>query len=248
MAPSNSAPATKKVWFKSPWKLEKEDPTHLVYQPAATLQPGDAECEPARLERSQDTGIHSGSSSNPDDLLEDDLASNNETQLQVLQDDTRNVFVEFINDHEEQMSSACTSSKIIPVVTYDGHAMYKSTLVGQLNGNLYLSKDRLTRIKNSIYFNNADDYDGVASSTTTMFMGLESDVGVYFNNLRTTGGSSTRSDKRGKRGRPSPTNCGVDNGIFCVGRVQKLRVKVGTKWGMCWHPIDLMKRSIQNAG
>jgi len=103
-------------------------------------------------------------------------------------------------------------------------------------------------MKNSIYFNNADDYDAAASSTTTMFMGLGSDVGVYFNNLQKTGGSSTRSDKRGKRGRPSRTNHGVDTGIFCVGRVQKLRVKVGTKWGMCWHPIDLMKCSIQNAG
>ena len=34
--------------------------------------------------------------------------------------------------------------------------------------------------------------------------------------------------------------------MFYIGRVQKIRVKVGTKWGNCWQPIDLMKRAVQN--
>lgn len=34
--------------------------------------------------------------------------------------------------------------------------------------------------------------------------------------------------------------------MFYIGRVQKMRVKVGSKWGICRQPIDLMKRAIQN--
>ena len=47
--------------------------------------------------------------------------------------------------------------KIDPVVEYKVRAIYKSTLVGELNGNPFSSKNRLTRIENSIYFNNAKD-------------------------------------------------------------------------------------------
>ncbi|KAL3691148.1 hypothetical protein R1sor_004799 [Riccia sorocarpa] len=39
------------------------------------------------------------------------------------------------------------------VVVHDGPAIYNPTLVSQLVGNSMLSKDRLTRIKQSIYFN-----------------------------------------------------------------------------------------------
>jgi hypothetical protein len=62
----------------------------------------------------------------------------------------------------------------------NGKSVYKSTLVNELNGNPFLSKDKLTRIRNSIYFNNADDYLSVASSTSTCLLGLGSHCGVHF--------------------------------------------------------------------
>ena len=66
-------------------------------------------------------------------------------------------------------------------------AIYKSTLVAELNGNPFLSKDQLTRIKNSMYFNNAEDYLSAANSTIIVLMGLGSDCGVLFMQSRTLG-------------------------------------------------------------
>ena len=73
-----------------------------------------------------------------------------------------------------------SSTHIQLVVTYEGHTIYKSTLVSQLNGNHFLSEDRLTRVRNSIYFNNANDYIATSSSTSLMMLGLGSDCGVLF--------------------------------------------------------------------
>ena len=82
-----------------------------------------------------------------------------------------------------KVSSSPPSSKVLPIVTFQGHSIYKSTLVSQLNGIPYLSKDRLTRMNNVIYFNNSHDYLAAFSSTTSMLLGLGSDVGVYFKDM-----------------------------------------------------------------
>ena len=39
-----------------------------------------------------------------------------------------------------------------PVVELNGKDMYKSCLVSQLNRNPTLSKDRLTKVRNGVYF------------------------------------------------------------------------------------------------
>jgi hypothetical protein len=52
-------------------------------------------------------------------------------------------------------------------------------LVFQLNANLFLSKDRFTRVKISIYFNNINDYISVSSSPTPIVVRLESYVGIF---------------------------------------------------------------------
>jgi hypothetical protein len=69
--------------------------------------------------------------------------------------------------------------------------------VSELNGNPYLSKDRLTRFRNSIYFNNAEDYLSAASSSSTMLLGLGSDCGVFF--LQTANLNTTLAVKAAKR-------------------------------------------------
>ena len=87
---------------------------------------------------------------------------------------------------DDQVPTTLVQQKISSIVTYEGHSIYKSTLVSQLNGNPFLSKDRLTRVRNSIYFNNNDDYLTATSSSTTMLLGLGSDVGVYFKQRTST--------------------------------------------------------------
>ena len=84
------------------------------------------------------------------------------------------------------MRSTIPKDKVIPFVEFFGHKIFKSTLVSQLNSNLFLSKDRLTRVRNFIYFNNSDDYINASSSTKTMLLGLSMDCGVYFMQRSTT--------------------------------------------------------------
>jgi len=128
------------------------------------------------------------------------------------------VFVELLNEQELQVSNRPPSLKVLPTVTFQGLSIYKSTLASQLNGNPYLSKDRLTRMKNSIYFNNFDDYLATSSSTSSMLLGLGFDVGVYFKDMR--GFASTmRAARKRTRGRPATINSGLTNGMFYIGRV-----------------------------
>jgi len=101
------------------------------------------------------------------------------------------------------VSTTSPTEKVIPVVEFFSHKIFKFTFVSQLNSNPFLSKDRLTRIKNSIYFNTSDDYIN-ASSTETMLLGLGRDCGVYFVQSNTTTVSSTvKATKKKKKGRPA---------------------------------------------
>ena len=160
-------------------------------------------------------GLESGSIPNPNDLLDDDIFDDGVVFLPILEEETRNVFIELSSDHEVQVSSDPIPHKIDHVVTFQGHSIYKSTLVSEMNGNPYLSKDRLTRMKNSIYFYNLDDYLAVALSTTSLLLGLGSDVGVYFKDSRGFGTSSTvMAAKKRMRGTPIAVNRGVENSIF----------------------------------
>jgi hypothetical protein len=81
-----------------------------------------------------------------------------------------------------------------------GKVVYKSTLVNELNGNPFLSKDRLTRIHNSIYFNNSEDYLSAATSNSTCLLGLGSDYGVFFVESQSRAvGSATKAAKNHSR-------------------------------------------------
>ncbi|KAL3697900.1 hypothetical protein R1sor_011976 [Riccia sorocarpa] len=87
------------------------------------------------------------------------------------------VFHELCSDEQEV-------KKFDPMVSYDGHSMYKATLVSQLVGNLTLSKDRLTRIKQSIYFNGVKQkpmLDGVP----VCILDIGSDCAIFFKSENT---------------------------------------------------------------
>jgi hypothetical protein len=140
-----------------------------------------------------------------------------------------------------------SNTKIIPTVDYSSKVLYKSALVSELNGNPYLSKDQLTRVKNSVCFNNGKDYLSAATSSTSMLLGLGSDCGVMFvqsnNLLLSSTVASARDRSRASSHKPTgiPTNVqtGADVAAWWVGRVQKIRRCVGTKWGVCRNPVDL---------
>jgi hypothetical protein len=90
---------------------------------------------------------------------------------------------------------------------YQRNKIYKSTLVSQLNANPFLSKDRLRRVKKSLYFNNSDAYLIATSSSSTCLLGLGSDCGVYLvQNDNNQVGSKRRSGKNSKAKKPIHTH------------------------------------------
>ena len=64
-----------------------------------------------------------------------------------------------------------------PVVELDGKDMFKSCLVTQLNGNPTLSKDRLTRVRNGVYFRRDER---ASKKGASIGFGIGSDCGVLF--------------------------------------------------------------------
>jgi hypothetical protein len=105
-------------------------------------------------------------------------------------------------------------------------------------------------VKKYIYFNNSDHYINDSSSTERILLGLGMDCGVYFMQRNTTMSSTIKSTIRRTRGRlsrnlqPTCVLKGLDRGTWCIGRVLKMRRKVGTRWGNCRHPIDLLNREV----
>ena len=94
----------------------------------------------------------------------------------VVEDECRQAIREMLSASNTvpapELQQSTTTSRILPTVSYSNKVIYKSTLVSELNGNPFLSKDRLTRIPNSVYFNNAKDYLSASSSTSTCLVGL----------------------------------------------------------------------------
>ncbi|KAL2620428.1 hypothetical protein R1flu_000633 [Riccia fluitans] len=89
------------------------------------------------------------------------------------------------------MEHAPTNRKVDPMVSYEGHEMYKASLVNLLVGNPTLSKDRLTRIKQSVYFNGVKPKPRV-DGVPVCIMDVGSDYAVMFDVLHNLFNISSR--------------------------------------------------------
>ena len=153
---------------------------------------------------------------------------------------------------EKHVQSIHVPARVEAFVEFDGHMIFKSTLVRQLNGNPFLSKDRLTRARKSLYFNNSEDNLRAPQCSNTCFVGIGSDVRVYFVQRTTITRPSivTAAKKKGnslakKSGRVASTMRGVDEGTWWVGHILKLRRHAdGTSWGSLKHPVDIANREV----
>ena len=261
--------ARRKQWFLQPWTVEGSDPKHWAYVPPEKPVPGeDGDGEVMRdslaVQEEGDTMEHDGEPLAPDESALDAESANLDADrtvadaslesaehvLSVVEEECRDAISQMLDSAEPsppvELTSRNPAQKIEPVVHYNGRAIYKSTLVGELNGNPFLSKDRLTRIKNSVYFNNAEDYLAAANSTTTAFLGLRTDCGVLFMQSPTVGQSSAvRSAQKRNRcsaqvGRLAAVTTGPDIGTWWLSKVQKMRRRAGRTWGLCRNPVDLM--------
>jgi hypothetical protein len=163
-----------KKWFIEPWVEEANDPkfgfTSKPSKEPVAGKDGDVEVMQAALE----TGIdldegdagYSASEGDVDDSVDPRVLFENETRDIV--SDMR-IGVQCPYDGAGAGTSAPTVL-YCPTVSMLGKVVYKSTLVNELNRNPFLFKDRLTRICNSIYFNNCEDYLSAATSNSTCLL------------------------------------------------------------------------------
>ena len=222
VAPTVHAAPAKKVWFVKPWVIEKEDSAFMAYSPAVNPVRGEDGDGEVMRETLASSSVGPNTEPAAAEELEDELVSDGLDSQCVLEDKTRDAEADLLSSHKNQVSALVAPSKILPVVEYGGHTIFKSTLVSQLNGNLFLSKDRLTRVKNSIYFNNHDDYVTAANCSSTCLLGLRLDCGIYFvqrsSTARTSAMKAVRKRKKGcgtaasKKGSPTNILSATDEG------------------------------------
>ena len=258
MAPNPQVAAKLRVWFDKPWIVERADKLSFAW--AATSKPvrgEDGDMEVLREDineedESQLQGELHDTEPTAIEHVEEDLIDDGVPALAIVESETRDIISEMLSNHERHVRSIPVPATVEAFVEFDGHRIFKSTLVGQLNGNPFLSKDRLTQVRNSLYFNNSEDYLRAAQCSNTCFVGIGSDVGVYFLQRTTITRPSTviAAKRRGnslakKSGRVASTLKGVDEGTWWVGRIQKMRRRAsGTSWGSLKHPVDIANREV----
>ncbi|KAL2620985.1 hypothetical protein R1flu_001190 [Riccia fluitans] len=177
-----------KTWWRTPWTLEKE--LGIFGTSSSTQEPDHERFEVNEVEEVEEMP-NSELSSNlwdipeatgaPSTMEADVDAEGDETNdLQVYGHEARHVMSETMSTL--LMEHAPTNRKVDPMVSYEGHEMYKASLVSLLVGNPTLLKDRLTRIKQSVYFNGVKlkpRVDGVP----VCIMDVGSDCAVLFDGL-----------------------------------------------------------------
>ncbi|KAL2609054.1 hypothetical protein R1flu_027627 [Riccia fluitans] len=233
-----------KTWWRTPWTLEKE--LEIFRTSSSTQEPDHERFELNDMEEVEEM---------PNSELSFDLwdipeatgaPSTVEVDMDVEEDETNDLEV---YGHEARhvmsktmstllMEHAPTKGKVDLMVSYEGHEVYKASLVTLLVGNPTLSKDCLTRIKQSVYFNGVKPkprVDGVP--VCIMDVGL--DYAVLFDSPDNLYTISSRGLQTGQKGRRD----GQTNQVW-FGRVQKIRMKYNGKWGKSRSEIDLLDRPV----
>ena len=122
----------------------------------------------------------------PLETMQDEIVDSYMDEVGEVEDEVRDVPRKMLEIDDDQVPTTHVQENISPIVTYQGHSIYKSTLVFQLNENPFLSNDRLTWVRNSIFFSNNNNYLTATLSSTTMLLGLGLNVGVYFKQRTST--------------------------------------------------------------
>jgi hypothetical protein len=134
------------------------------------------------------------------DSIKEEVVDDSLQHTILLEEETRDVITDLHNRAENQVTPVQRAGKIVPTMEFGGHSIYKSTLVSQLNGNVFLSKDRLARIKHSIQFNNHDNCLQSGSSSRSSLLCIGSECGVHFVQRSTTRLLSTVRPATKKKG------------------------------------------------
>lgn len=265
MSPHSSKPAAEKRWWLTPWAVEAEtwvnevaslpdaapednEVEPLPSEPSREPSEDDPEAELDQLdewETVQDTNLAEAASSliSPDDISLDAYV-----ELEVLGHEVRHVLSAslipaFVESNRRE--------KIDPTVTFQGRVIFKSTLVSQLVQNVHLSKDRLTRVKQSLYISGSKRKALDVGNVCLVDLGI--DCAVLFEGVG--GAETTRSTRaakaiqtskgKGKKGAGRATRAAATQqptSEIWIGRVQMIKRKHNAAWKKSRWPVDLMDR------
>ena len=153
----------------------------------------------------------------------------NDSELQTMESEWRHELDGILDSIDENVN---ISTK--PVVELDGKDMYKSCLVSQLNGNPTLSKDRLTKVRNGVYFRRDEraPKKGVAIG-----FGIGSYYVVLFER-----NSITIVERTKRKSVSQSTKHDVSSGTWYIGRVQRIRKKDSNRVFDYHNDINLLDR------
>ena len=153
----------------------------------------------------------------------------NDSELKTMESEWRHKFDGILDFVDENVNITTKT-----VVELDGKDMCKYCLVSQLNGNPTLSKDRLNKVRNGVYFRRDEraPQKGVAIG-----FGIGSDCAVFFESEYIVVAEHTR-----RKGVYQSTKRGVFCGTWYIGRVQIIRKKDGNRVFEYHNEIDLLDR------
>lgn len=259
MGPSREA--RNKKWWTDPWAVEEQDQTFMHFKRATELvagEDGDGEVmrEVATIKNvnvAEDInvveGVNDAEDTNAAEDVETEEFDDRLDPVLVAQEEVKGIFDEMLSLGSEETDLVDVKPNVSVTVRFESNVIYKSTLVSQLNVNPFLSKDRLTRVKSSVYFNNYEAYLSAAECANTCLIGLGSDVGIFFvQRVSLTRSSSVKTalrrhkGKGGCKGVPASIVNGADEGMWWIGRIQKMRKKVVNRWGISRQPTDLLNK------
>ncbi|KAL2641550.1 hypothetical protein R1flu_009137 [Riccia fluitans] len=132
-----------------------------------------------------------------------DAEGDETNDLEVYEHEARHVMSETMSTL--LMDHAPTNRKVDPMVSYEGHEMYKASLVSLLVGNPTLLKDHLTRIKQSVYFNGVKPKPRV-DGVPVCIMDVGSDCAVLFDGFHNLFNISSQGLRTGQKGKKGWTN------------------------------------------
>ncbi|KAL3681170.1 hypothetical protein R1sor_024126 [Riccia sorocarpa] len=174
----------------------------------------------------------------PTDVPEGQSDEDRADDLSFIGHKTRHVMTEVLNE----VLSTESASKIDPMVSHEGHQVYKASLVSLLVGNPTLSKDRLSRIKQTIFFNGVKPKARVPG-VPVCILDVGSDCAVLFDCARVNTSTRGRQVAAGRKRARQDSSKEV-----WFGRVQKIQRKYNGKWGKTRSEIDLLNRPVPQPG
>ena len=131
------------------------------------------------------------------------------SEFQTMESEWRHELDEILDTIDENVNKTTKQ-----VVELDGKDMFKFCLVSHLNGNATLSKDRLIRVRNGVYFRRDER---ASKKGASIGFGIGLDCGVLFER------NSIPADEHATRkGVSQSTKEGVSCGTWYIRRVQRI--------------------------